>query len=84
VRLVKGKTSGTAIARCRRIVQASAYQWRIAPATTPTAWSPVVTTFAARAEFDGLTLTTVYVVQVCAVGTAGVGDWSGTATVLVV
>ena len=84
VRLVNGKTSGSAIARCRRIVQASAYQWRIAPAATPTAWLPVVTTFAANAEFHGLASTTVYVVQVCAVGTAGVGNWSGTATVLVV
>jgi hypothetical protein len=84
VRLAKGKTSGTAIARCRRIVRARGYQWRIAPAATPTAWSPVVTTFAAHAEFDSLTPTTVYVVQVCAVGTAGTGDWSGTATVLVV
>jgi hypothetical protein len=84
VRLVKGKTSGTAIARCRPIVRARAYQWRIALAATPTAWLPVVTTFAAHAAFDGLTPTTMYVVQVCAVGTAGVGDWSGTATVLVV
>jgi len=84
VRLAKGKTSGTAIARCRRIVRARAYQWRIAPAATPTAWSPVVTTFAAHAEFEGLTLTTMYVVQVCAVGTAGTGDWSETASLLVV
>ncbi|HEV2606344.1 MAG TPA: hypothetical protein VGT79_00020 [Xanthomonadaceae bacterium] len=84
VRLVKGKTSGTAIARCSRLGQASAYQWRIAPIATPTAWLPVVTTFAAHAEFDSLTPTTVYVVQVCAVGTAGVGNWSGTAAVLVV
>jgi hypothetical protein len=84
VRLMKGKTSGTAIARCRRIVQARAYQWRIAPAATPTAWLPVVTTFAAHADFDSLTPTTMYVVQVCAVGTAGVGDWSEAATVLVV
>jgi hypothetical protein len=84
VRLAKGKTSGTAIARCRRIVRARAYQWRIAPAATPTAWLPVVTTFGAHAEFEGLAPTTMYVVQVCAVGTAGAGDWSETATVLVV
>ncbi len=37
LRLAKGKTSGTAIARCRRLGQARAYQWRIAPAATPTA-----------------------------------------------
>ena len=84
VRVVKGKTSGTAIARCRRIDRARAYQWRIAPANAPTAWLPVVTTFGARAEFEGLTPTTFYVVQVCAVGTAGPGDWSEVATGLVV
>ncbi len=83
VRIVKGKTSGTAIARCRRLDKARAYQWRIAPAATPTAWLPVVTTFAAHAQFEGLTPTTFYVVQVCVVGTAGAGDWSETATVLV-
>ena len=83
VRMVKGKTSGTAIARCRRIDKARAYQWRIAPAATPTAWSAVVTTFAAHAAFEGLATMSVYVVQVCAVGTAGPGDWSETAAVLV-
>ena len=83
VRLVKGKTSGTAIARCRRIDRARAYQWRIAPAATPNAWSPVITTFAAHAVFEGLTPTTVYVVQVCAAGTAGIGDWSEVASALV-
>jgi hypothetical protein len=84
VRMVKGKTSGTAIARCRPIGQARAYQWRVAPASTPMAWLPVVTTFAAHAQFEGLAPTTFYVAQVCAVGTAGAGDWSETAMVLVV
>jgi hypothetical protein len=84
VRLVKGKTTGTAIARCRRSGQARAYQWRIAPAATPTAWLPVITTFSAHAEFEGLVSTTLYIVQACAVGTAGAGDWSETAMALVV
>ena len=83
VRMVKGKVSGTAIARCRKMGGARAYQWRIAPAATPTAWSPVVTTFCAHAQFEGLPAMTVYVVQVCAIGTAGTGDWSETAAVLV-
>jgi hypothetical protein len=83
VRLAKGKTTGTAIARCRLLPRARAYQWRIAPAATPTAFLPVLTTFAAHAEFEGLTPTTFYVVQVCAVGTAGAGDWSETAAALV-
>jgi len=84
VQFVHGKTTGTAIARCRRLAQARGYQWRIAPAATPTVFSPVVTTFAAHAQFEGLAPTTVYIVQVCAVGTAGTGNWSQTATVLVV
>jgi len=83
VRMVKGKTTGTAIARCRRIDRARAYQWRIAPAATPTAWSAVLTTFSAHAEFEGLATMSVYIVQVCAVGTAGPGDWSETAAALV-
>lgn len=84
VTLAKGKTSGTAIARCRRIDQARAYQWRLAPAATPTVFLPVITTFGAHAQYAGLTATTVYVVQVCVVGTAGTSDWSVTATALVV
>jgi hypothetical protein len=83
VRLVRGKLSGQAIARCGRVARASAYQWRLAPATTPAAWLPTVTTFAAHNVFEGLTPMTSYVVEACAVGTAGAGDWSATATVLV-
>ena len=84
VRLAKGKASGTAVARCRPVAQARAYQWRVALAATPTAWSPVITTFGASAQFVGLVPTTFYVVQVCAVGTAGTSDWSATAAALVV
>jgi hypothetical protein len=83
VRLVKGKTTGTAVARCGKLDQARAYQWRLAPAATPTTWSPVITTFAAHAQFEALTPMTAYVVQVCAVGTAGTGNWSETAAALV-
>jgi hypothetical protein len=83
VRLVKGKTSGTAIARCQRNAQARGYHWRLAPAATPTVFSPVVTTFSAHVEFDSLASMTVYIVQARAVGTAGTGDWSETAAALV-
>ena len=81
LRFVRGKVSGQAIARCGRADQANAYQWRMAPAATPTAWLPVITTFSAHNVFDGLAPLTTYVVQVCAVGTAGASDWSESAVV---
>jgi len=83
VRFVRGKVSGTATARCRKDPRATAYQWRCAPAATPAAWLPVVTTPAAHHLFQGLTPLTIYVVEVCTVGTAGPSNWSETATLTV-
>jgi hypothetical protein len=83
MRLVRGKVTGQAIARCRKERQATAYQWRCAPVATPTAWLPVVTTAAAHNLFEGLTPATAYLAQACAVGTAGNSDWSEAATVTV-
>ncbi|HTA65997.1 MAG TPA: fibronectin type III domain-containing protein [Xanthomonadaceae bacterium] len=83
LRAVRGKVSGQIVARCGTVRQARAYQWRYAPAATPTAWSPVVTTFAASHTFAGLTPCTGYIVQVCAVGRAGPSDWSDAASVTV-
>lgn len=42
----------------------------------------VVTMFAAHVQFDGLVPMTAYIVQVCAVGTAGPGNWSESAAAL--
>jgi hypothetical protein len=83
LRFVRGKVSGTATARCSKQSKATAYQWRCAQAATPTAWLPVVTTPAAHCVFQGLTPLTNYVVEVCAVGTAGSSNWSEPATVTV-
>jgi hypothetical protein len=83
VRFVRGKVSGTATARCGVESRATAYQWRCAPTTTPTAWLPVVTTPSAHYLFHGLTPLTNYLVEVCAVGTAGSSNWSESATVTV-
>ncbi len=83
LRLVRGKFSGQAIARCPKVIGAGAYQWRCAPAATPGAWSPVVTTMAAHTLFEGLAVGTSYLAQVCVVGTAGTSDWSEAAVVTV-
>ena len=83
MRFVRGKVSGQAIARCRKVPEAAAYQWRCAAVATPTAWLPVVTTASAHYLFEGLTPTTAYLAQACVVGTAGNSDWSEAATVTV-
>jgi hypothetical protein len=83
MRLVRGKVSGQAIARCRKLPQATAYQWRCAPVATPTGWLPVVTTASAHYLFEELLPLTAYLAQVCVVGTAGNSDWSEAATVIV-
>jgi hypothetical protein len=83
LRLTRGKVSGQAIARCRAMTHAKAYQWRIAATATPTAWGPVITTFAASNVFNGLAPLTSYIAEVCVVGKAGPSDWSEGATVVV-
>jgi hypothetical protein len=83
LRFVRGKVSGTATARCNKEPRATAYQWRCAPAATPTAWLPVVTTPSAHYLFQGLMPLTIYIVEVCTVGTAGTSNWSETATLTV-
>jgi len=83
LRLVRGKISGTVIARCVKRDGGGCYQWRCAPSATPTAWLPIVTTLSASATFEALTPATQYTAQVCVIGTAGPGNWSDAATVMV-
>jgi hypothetical protein len=83
LRLVRGKVSGTIIARCVKQPRAGCYQWRCTPSATPTAWMPIVTTLSANATFDGLVTATQYTIQVCVIGTAGPSDWSNAAMVMV-
>jgi hypothetical protein len=82
--VVRAKTSGNVIVRCKRHAQAGAYQWRIGPTASPMLWLPVETTLAAHANFEGLQLYTQYTAQVRAIGTAGPSDWSDIATAVVV
>jgi len=83
MRLNRGKTSGLLIARCSKLPQAGAYEWRYANLATPTVWVDIEATFAARVTIEGLTPGAQYTAQVRALGTAGPSDWSDTATLMV-
>jgi len=83
MRLNRGKTSGLLIARCSKLPQAGAYEWRYANVATPTAWVDIEATFAARVTIEGLTPGAQYTAQARALGTAGPSDWSDTATLMV-
>ena len=83
MRLKRGKTSGLLIARCSKLPQAGAYEWRYANLATPTVWVDIEATFAARVTIEGLTPGAQYTAQVRALGTAGPSDWSDTATLMV-
>jgi len=83
MRLKRGKTSGLLIARCDKLLQAGAYEWRYANVATPTVWVNLESTFAAHVAIEGLTPGTQYTTQVRALGTAGPSDWSDTATLMV-
>jgi hypothetical protein len=80
--LRRAKVSGQILARCKAMDQATGYQWRFAPATTPTAWiqpDPVTT---ASYTLANLTPGTSYLVQVRALGSRGPSDWSDSATLM--
>jgi hypothetical protein len=84
LRLSRGANSGQIIARCQRLKQAGAYEWRYATAAAPTAWVEVDSTFAASVTISGLMPGTQYSVQARALGTAGPSDWSDAAMLMVV
>ena len=84
LRLVRGPVSGQLIARCRRLDGARTYEWRYADAVTPTVWVALEPTFGATTRIDGLVPGTQYLVQARARGTAGVGNWSDSAVLMVV
>lgn len=84
LRLVRGRNSGQIIARCQKLKQAGAYEWRYATVAAPTAWVELDSTFAARVTITGLMPGTQYSVQVRALGTAGPSDWSDAAMLMVV
>jgi len=84
LRLTRGSNSGQIIARCQKLKQARAYEWRYASVATPAAWVELDSTFAASIILSGLVPGTQYSVQVRALGTAGPSDWSDAAMLMVV
>ena len=84
LRLKRGTNSGQIAARCNRLAQSRAYEWRYANATTPTVWIEIESTFAANTVIEGLAPGTQYIVQVRALATDGPSDWSDAAMMMVV
>ncbi len=82
LKIRRGKASGQAVVRCSRVPTARVYEWRYAPAATPTAWTLSDTAGASSRVLDGLVPTTLYVVQVRAHGRVGASDWSESVTLI--
>jgi hypothetical protein len=82
LRLSQGN-SGSLLARCIAVAQARSYQWRVATAQSPTAWTQALSSTKANTVLDGLVPGTQYLVQVRAVGAKGTSDWSASAVLFV-
>jgi len=80
VKIRRGQASGQVVVRCTRVPTARVYEWRYAPAATPTAWTLTDTAAAASRVIEGLVPATQYVVQVRAHGRVGASDWSESVT----
>jgi len=76
----RGQASGQVFVRCSRVPTARVYEWRYAPAATPTAWTLSDTAAAASRLLVGLVPVTQYAVQVRAHGRVGASDWSESVT----
>lgn len=74
--LVAGVLSGQIDASISPIYGAYVYNWRVALKSAPTSYLQTFQTTAARTLVEDLTPGQIYLVQVSAVGSAGVSDWS--------
>jgi hypothetical protein len=79
-----GKVTGTVNARTPKVNGASAYNWRVALASAPTVDVQTAQTAGSRYTFKGLTPAQTYIVQVNALGTAGVSNWSDASMLIVI
>lgn len=77
-------TTGTIRARVGKVKGASAYNWRIALASSPTVYVETAQTTGGRYVFVDLTPGQVYLVQANALGSLGESDWSGTGSLMVI
>jgi len=82
LRLRPAKISGQMLARCDTLPSAKSYQWRYASATAPTTWLQPDPTTSASCTLEDLVAGTTYTVQVRAVSSKGVSDWSDVATLM--
>jgi hypothetical protein len=82
--LTLGVHSGELDASVPPIYGAQTYNWQVATASAPTVILQTLQTTAASTTFAGLAAGVVHVVSASAVGAAGVSDWSGTASQMVV
>jgi hypothetical protein len=76
LRLRQSPVSGRLLARCKAVPNAKSYQWRIATAAAPTAWTTFDIVTVARFTFDALAAGTQYVVQARAITRGGASNWS--------
>jgi hypothetical protein len=82
LRLRPAKISGQMLARCDTLPSAKSYQWRYASATAPTTWLLQDPTTSASCTLEDLVPGTIYTVQVRAVSSKGVSEWSDGATLM--
>jgi hypothetical protein len=82
LRLRQGN-SGQIVARCNAEPSALSYQWRYATGQAPAVYSQQEPSTKATTTLVGLVPGTLYSVQVRAVGTRGVSDWSDAAVLVV-
>jgi hypothetical protein len=82
LRLLPAKISGQMLVRCAKLPFAKSYQWRYASAAAPTTWLQQDPTTSASCTLENLVPGTIYTVQVRAVSSMGVSEWSNAATLM--
>jgi len=84
VKLRKGSVTGEVLGICTAVDGAQMYEWHYATQATPAVWTSTGTSTSRRVAVAGLMSTSVYLFQVRAYGRRGPGNWSESATIVVV
>ena len=80
----QGPNTGTLRAVISPVNGGYAYNWRLALASAPTVYVQTAQTTGGRTLFEDLTPGQVYNIEVNAVGSAGVSDWSDVGSLMVI